>query len=82
MPLQDNLASLFILGNQLGLTTAMVGEVMQVVGLVEDWSGPGVNTGPVVDMVIGVGQQGGVMASTSFMVIILCRCFLLPTSVK
>ena len=80
--LQDNLASLLILGNQLRLTTAMVGEVMQVVGLVEDWSRAGVNTGPVVDMVIGVGQQGGVMASTSCMVIILCGCSLLPTSVK
>jgi hypothetical protein len=32
--------------------------------------------------VVGVGQQGGAMASTAYKVSILCGCFLLPNSVK
>ena len=39
----DYLASLLYLGNQLGVTTTMVGEVEQDVGLVED-RGAGVST--------------------------------------
>ena len=82
--MQDDLASPLYLGNQLGLTTTMVGEVVQDVGLVGGQSGAGVNTGHV-DMMMGVGgvgQQGGAMASTSYKVSIPCGCLLLPTSVK
>ena len=82
--MQDDLASPLYLGNQLGLTTTMVGEVVQDVGLVGGQSGAGVNMGHV-DMMMGVGgvgQQGGAMASTSYKVSIPCGCLLLPTSVK
>ena len=47
----DNLASfLYYLGNQLGLTTSMVGEVMYGVGLVGLGSGMGVFMGPFDDI--------------------------------
>ena len=82
--MQDDLASPLYLGNQLGLTTTMVGEVVQDVGLLGGQSGAGVNTGQV-DMMMGVGdrwQLGWAMASTSYKVSIPCGCLLLPTSVK
>ena len=73
---RDNLAFLLYLGNQLGFTTSMVGDVAYRVGLVGRGSGDGVYMGPV-------GQQkGGAMGSiSSYKISILCGC-LLPASVK
>ena len=73
--LRDNLASLLYLGNQLGLTTFMVGDVVYGVGLVGCWSGDGVYVGPV-------GQLGGAMGSISSCKISILRGCLLPASVK
>lgn len=52
---RDILASSINLGNQLGLTTSMVGEVVLCVGVVEDWSGVEVNKGSG-GKVTGVGR--------------------------
>ena len=73
---RDNHASFLYLGNQLGFTTSMVGDVVYDVGLVGRGSGDGVYMGPV-------GQQkGGAMGSIfSYKISILCG-YLLPASVK
>ena len=77
----DNLAFLYYLGNQLGLTTSMVvGEVIYGGGLVGPGSGKLVYVGPV-HVIVGVGQQGGTDASKSCKINIFDE-YPLPTSVK
>ena len=63
--MHDDLAFLLYLGNQLGLATSMVGEVVNGVGLVGHGRGKGVDMGPAYG-IVGVGQQqGGCLSLTS-----------------
>lgn len=72
----DDLAFFFYLGNQLDLTTSMVGDVFYCVGLVVRGSGKLVYMEPVF-MIVGVEQEGGAYASQSSRLNILCDfCFL------
>ena len=70
----DDLASSFYLGNQLGLTTTMVGGIRNSVGVVGQWRGK-------VHKMAGLGEQSATMTSTSCIISILDGC-LLPASIK